>query len=283
MRTATVLCIAALATLASGAEAGWYVGGGTGIALHSGMEQVGWNADTVCYPTDACFAIDPVPSVPGYRWRYAIDADPGAGLSIALGREFPSFRIEISAAHSRNDLDQVFVDIEYLDGSERAPRDGSVVADVTTSIGALTTRAASLDIYRDLAGPGARIIPYLGVGLGVAFAKIRDVHFSADYRDTSPVPPAYDPPLSFYGSNQDGDHSDVVVAGHFHAGADYVTGPKMRIGAKLTCSFVEGAADDGAYARHPMHAQDPGFSNRNTFDGSRNCSMAVTLKRRLGR
>ena len=276
-------CCAVMADSVTGADSRWYLGAGTGIALHSGMEQVGWNADTVCYPTDACFAIDPVPSVPGYRWRYAIDADAGAAFAIMLGREFPGFRIEISAAHSRNDLEQAFVDIEYLDGSERAPGDGTVVADVTTSIGALTTRVASLDIYRDLAAPGARIIPYLGIGLGVAYAKIRDVHFSADYRDASPVPPAYDPPLSFYGSNQDDDLSDVAAAGKFHAGADYLAGPKTRIGAKLTCSLLEGTADDGVYSRHPMHAQDPGFSNRNTFDSSRNCSMAVTLKRRLGR
>ena len=276
------VCCAGLAVPAA-AQAEWYVAAGTGIGRHSDTDQVGWNSDTVCYPTDACFAIDPVPSVPGYRWRHAIDADAGAGFAIALGREFSGFRIEISAVHSRNDLEQVFVDIEYLDGSERTTRDGSVVADVTTSMGALTTRVASLDVYRDLAAPGARIIPYLGIGLGVAFATIRDVHFSADYRDTSPVPSAYDPPLSFYGSNQDVDHSDVVAAGHFHAGADYLVGPKTRIGAKLTCSLFEGTADDGVYSRHPMHAQDPDFSNRNTFESSRNCSMAVTLKRRLGR
>ena len=272
-----------MAASVTAADDGWYLGAGTGIALHSGMEQVGWNADTVCYPTDACFALDPVPPVPGYRWRYAIDADAGAGLAVTLGRELPGFRIEISATHSRNDLGQTFLDIGYLDGSERAAGDGTVVADVTTSIGALTTRVASLDVYRDLAAPGARFIPYLGIGLGVAYAKLRDVQFAADYRDTSPVPPAHDPPLSFYGSHQDEDYSDVVAAGRFHAGADYVTGPKTRIGAKLTCSLLEGTADDGVYSRHPMHAQDPGFSNRNTLDSSRNCSMTVTLKRRLGR
>ena len=272
-----------MAASITGADAKWYLGAGTGIALHSGMEQVGWNADTVCYPTDACFASDPVPPVPGYRWRYAIDADAGAGLAVALGRELPGFRIEISAAHSRNDLEQAFVHIEYLDGSEAAPGGGTVVADVTASIGALTTRVASLDVYRDLAAPGARVIPYLGIGLGVAYAKIRDVHFAADYRDVSPVPPAYEPPLSFYGSTQSDDHSDMVATGRFHAGADYVTGPKTRVGAKLTCALLEGTADDGVYSRHPMHAQDPGFINRNTFDSSRNCSMALTLKRRLGR
>ena len=283
--TQFAICCAGLAAPVAGAEAeaGWYVSAGTGIAVHSGMEQMGSNADTVCYPTDACFAIDPVPSVPGYRWRYAITADDGTGLEIALGREFGSFRIEVSATRSRNNIEQEFVDIEYLDGSARVPRAGSVVADVTASIGDLTTRVASLHVYRDLAASGARVIPYVGIGLGAAFTKIRDVHFSADYRDTSPMPPAYDPPLSSYGSNQDVDHADTVRVGHVHAGADYVMSQKMLIGAKLTCSLIDGIEDDGVYSRHPMHAQEPGFTNRNTFDTTRTCSIAVTVKRRLGR
>lgn len=276
-----VTCLAVSIAFATAAEAGWYVSGGAGVALHSGMEQAGWNADTVCYPTDACFAMDPVPRVPGYRWRYAIDADAGAGLAIALGRDFGRFKIEVAVAHSRNDLEQTFVDIEYLDGSERAPRNGSVVADVTTSIGALTTRVASLDVYRDLAHSGARVTPYVGVGMGAAFTTIRNLRFTADYRDTSPVPPTYDPPLSFYGGTQDADHADTVLAARVHIGADYLAGGNTRVGARLTCSLIEGTEDDGSYSRHPMHAQDPGFTNRNTFDSSRNCSIALTLKRRL--
>ena len=276
-----VICCAVLAAFATGAEAGWYVSGGTGVALHSGMEQAGWNTDNVCYPTDACFAMDPVPRVSGYRWQYAIDADAGAGLSIALGRDFGAFRMEVAVAHSRNDLEQAFLDIEYLDGSERAPLNGSVVADVTTEIGALTTRVASLDVYRDLTQSSARITPYLGVGIGAAFTTIRNLHFSADYRDTSPVPPTYDPPLSFYGGTQDAAHADTVFAGRVHIGADYLTGEQTRVGAKLTCSLIEGTEDDGTYLRHPMHAQDPGFGNRNTFDSSRNCSIALTLTRRF--
>ena len=285
MRTATrcVLGFAVSAALATGAEAGWYVSAGAGVAMHSGMEQVGWNADTVCYPTDACFAMDPVPPVPGYRWRYAIEADAGAGLAIALGRDLGPFRMEVSVAHSRNELEQAFLDIEYLDGSERSSRDGSVVADVTTSIGALTTRVASLDVYRDLAPSGARVTPYLGVGLGAAFTTIRNLHFSADYRDTSPVPPTHDPPLSFYRSTQDAAHADTVLAPRLHIGADYLTAGNTLVGAKLTCSLIEGTEDDGSYLDHPMHAQDPGFGNRNTFNSSRNCSFALTLKRRLGR
>ena len=280
--TQFAICCAGLAASAAGAEAKWYLGAGTGIALHSGMEQVGWNSDTVCYPTDACFAIDPPPSVPGYRWRYAINADAGTGLEIALGRELGRLRIEVSAAQSRNNIDQEFLHIEYLDGSARVPHGGSVVADVTTSIGNLATRVISLDVYRAFAASGARMIPYVGIGLGAAIAKMRDVHFVADYRDTSPMPPAYDPPLSFYGSNQDIDHADTVVVGHLHAGADYAISQKALIGAKLTCSLVDGTEDNNVYSRHPMHAQDPRFTNRNTFDTTRTCSIAVNVKYRLG-
>ena len=276
------ICCAGLAVSAT-AQAGWYVTAETGIGRHSSTEQVGWNSDTVCYPTDACFDLEPVSSVPGYRWRYAINADPGASFAIALGRVLGGVRIEVSAAQSRHDLEQEFVHIEYLDGSARLPREGPVIADVTTSIGDLTVRVVSLDAYRDLAASDSRITPYVGVGLGAAFTNVEDVHFSAEYRDPSPIPPAYDPPLSFYGGTQNTDHRDTVVAGRIHTGIDYAMGRKSLVGAKLTCAFIDGTEDTGAYSHHPMHHQDPGFSNRNTFDATRNCSISVTLKHRLGR
>ena len=265
------------------AESEWYFSAGTGVALHSGIDQEGWNEDTVCYPTDACFDNDPVPSVPGYRWRYAIDTDSGAGLELTLGRQWGGLRIEVSAAQSRTDLEQQFTSIEYLDGSERLPRNASVVADVTTSIGDLTLRYVTFSAYRDFRASGSRVTPYLGIGVGAAFASVRDLRFSADYRDPSPVPPAYDPPLTFYGSRQNAEHSDVVPALHAHAGIDYSVGRNTLIGAKLTCSRIEGTADDGAYLRHPMHAQDPDFSNRNTFSAARACTTTIVVKRSLGR
>ena len=272
-------CFASPAT----AETDWYLGAGTGLALHSGMDQAGWNEDTVCYPTDACFDNDPVPPVSGYRWRYAIDAQSGAGLEITLGRRLGGFRIEVSAAQSRNDLEQRFTSIEYLDGSARLPRNGTVVADVTTSIGDLTQRFVSLSAYHDFRASGSRVMPYLGIGVGAAFANVRNLRFSADYRDPSPMPPAYDPPLSFYGGTQNAEHSDIVLAVHAHAGIDYPIGRKTLVGAKLTCSRIEDTADDGNYLRHPMHAQDPGFSNRNTFGAARACTTTIALKRSLGR
>ena len=31
------------------------------------MDQEGWNRETTCYPTAACFEADPVPEISGYR------------------------------------------------------------------------------------------------------------------------------------------------------------------------------------------------------------------------
>ena len=62
-----------------------YVSIGLGHAAKSGMDQVGSNLDTICYPTDACFAMDSPRAIPGYRWRYAIDADSDSGIEIGYG------------------------------------------------------------------------------------------------------------------------------------------------------------------------------------------------------
>ncbi len=283
LTTWCAFCCTSLACSAAVAETEWYFSAGTGIAFHSGMGQEGWNEDTVCYPTDACFDNDPVPSVPGYRWRYAIDAESGTGLEVSVGRRWGDLRIEVSAAQSRTDLQQQFTSIEYLDGSARLPRNASVVADVTTSIGDLTLRFVSLSAYRDFRPSSSRITPYLGIGAGAAFANFRNLRFSADYRDTSPMQPAYDPPLTFYGSTQNAEHSDIVLAVHAHAGFDYSVGVNTLIGAKLTCSRIEATSDDGTYLRHPMHAQNPDFYNRNTFGAARACTTTIAVKRSLGR
>ena len=286
MRISLTTCFAlacAGVSPAAVADPDWYFGAAAGIALHSGMDQVGWNEDTICYPTNACFDNDPVPSVSGYRWRYGIDAGSGAALELTLGRRFGDLRIEFSAAQSRNGLMQRFTGIEYLDGSELTPRNGSVASDAATSIGDLTLRFVSLNAYRDLRASGSRIMPYLGIGAGAAFANIGHIRYSDSYRDTSLMPKAYDPPLTSYGSTQDTGHSDAVFAVHAHAGIDFSVGGNTLIGAKLTCARTEDTADDGVYLRHAMHAEDPGFSNRNTFDAARACAATITLKRHLSR
>ncbi len=272
---------------AAGAEAGrsgWYVSAGTGIALSSGMDQVGWNRDAVCYPTDACFVADPVPSILGYRWRYAIDADAGAGLEVTLGRALGRLRLEVSASWTKNDIEQNFVDIEYLDGRPWTRREGSVVSNDSASIGDVARRILALNLYRDFPAANRALTPYVGAGLGAAFIEVSGVKYSSDYQDTSQTPPVYDPPLSFYNSRQDVDHFDTVVVGRLHAGADYEAWEGTLLGVKLTYSLVDDISDTGVYSSHPMQKEgDPPFTNRTTFDAAHGWSLAVTLKHRLGR
>ena len=97
-------------------RSGWYVGGGIGSNWASGIDQEGWNRETTCYPTDACFDADPVPKISGYRWRYDIDAATGAAFEISAGRIFDRTRLELSLAQRKNSLNQMFRSITDYDG-----------------------------------------------------------------------------------------------------------------------------------------------------------------------
>ena len=272
------------AASAEAGRSGWYFSAGTGLALSSGMDQVGWNRDTVCYPTDPCFVADPVPALSGYRWRYAIDADAGTGFEVTFGRALGRLRLEVSASQSKNNIEQDFVSLEYLDGSPWTGREGTVVSNDVASIGDVSTRIVALNVYRDFSAAHRALTPYIGAGLGAAFVKVSDVKYTNDYQDTAESPPSYDPPLSFYNSITDVDYSAAVAAGRLHAGADYEVNDRMLLGAKLTYSLVDDIADTRAYASHPMQQEgDPPFTNQTTFDAAPSWSLTVTLKHRLGR
>ena len=251
-----------------------YVSIGLGYAAKSGMDQVGSNLDTICYPTDACFAMDPPRAIPGYRWRYAIDADSDSGLEIGYGYALGAWRVELAGMHTVHDLDQIFRDIEYLDGSARLPGDGTVFADVETSIDSVRTYILSVSGYRDW--PMGALTAYVGIGAGIADVEVRDVRFSAAYGTNSTQ--AYDPPLSFYDATQDADLSDRVSAVLLHLGADYPIGERTRLGAKLTYSWVDEIADTSRYAVHPMHARDPDFTNENTFGSASAWQLSLVVK-----
>ena len=92
------------------------------------------------------------PALSGYRWRYAIDADAGTGFEVTFGRALGPLRLEISASQSKNNIEQEFVSLEYLDGSPWTGREGVVSNDVA-SIGDLTTRIVALNVYRDFSAP----------------------------------------------------------------------------------------------------------------------------------
>ena len=279
-----LICAGAALNTASAetGRSGWYFSIGTGLALSSGMDQEGWNRDTVCYPTDPCFVADPVPALSGYRWGYAIDADAGTEFEITFGRALSPLRLEVSASQSKNNIEQEFVFLEYLDGSPWIGREGLVSNDVD-SIGDLITRIVTLNVYRDFSAAHRSLTPYIGVGLGAAFVKVSDVQYENDYQDTTASPPSYDPPLSFYNSVQDDDYSDTVAAGRLHAGADYNLNDRMQLGAKLTYTLVNDIADTGVYDSHPMQqAGDPPFINHTTFTAAHSWSLAVTLKHQFG-
>ena len=284
VRLFVVAC--AVLALASGVRAGgsgWYFSAGGGVALSSGLDQVGWNEDTVCYPTGACFVADPAPVISGYRWRYAIDADPGAAFELTCGRRFGGLRLEVSGSQSRNDIEQEFAALEHLDGRPWTAGDGSVVSNDVATIGYLTTRILALNLYRDFQAPDRPLTPYLGAGLGAAFVEVSDLVYSNDYQDTSDSPPAYDPPLSFYNSRQDVDHSDALVVMRLHAGADWELREGVLLGARLTYSRVGKIEDTGTYAQHPMQkAGDPPFTNQTTFDAAHVWTLGLTLKHRFG-
>ena len=264
-------------------RSGWYVGGGIGLNWASDLDQEGWNRETTCYPTDACFDADPVPQISGYRWRYDIDADAGAAFEVSAGRTFNRARLELSFAQRKNDLDQMFRSITYYDGTPReARRGGTVVSNARNSIDHLIAHTLSLNAYYDFPDAFRGISPYLGVGLGPAFVEVSGVHFSINYEDRSGDAQAYDPPLSFYNSRQDADLSDTVLARHLYAGADYRLNDKTLLGLKLTYSMIGDIEARGGYSLHPFHERDPDLPNHNRFTGARHWTLMLTFKRLFG-
>ena len=157
-------------------RAGWYVGGGLGSHGATDLDQEGWNRETTCYPTDACFEADPVPAISGYRWRYNIVADVGAACELSVGRMFTRTRLELSLAQRKNGLDQMFRSITYDGGTPREERRGTtVVSNSRASIDHLAARTVSLNAYYDFPDAYCGISSYLGVGLGPAFVEVSGV------------------------------------------------------------------------------------------------------------
>ncbi len=267
----------------AGAEpgrSGWYIGGGIGANWTSQMDQEGWNRDTYCYPdSDSCAAPGPSADIPGYRWMYDLDLDAGTAFEISVGRMFNRWRLEFSATQRNNAIEQKFKDITFLNGQhDTRPPGNRVTSNSMTRIDDLTARTLSVNAYYDFTDIFERFTPYVGVGLGVAFVEISGVHFSTDYQD--PDDPSRD--LSAFNSRQDADLTDTVFAGHFYAGTDYSLTDETLLGVKLTYSMMGDLEHTGNYQLHPMHAQDPAFTNNNTFSGPRQFSVMFTAKYLFG-
>ena len=264
-------------------RSGWYVGAAIGVNRASDIDQEGWNRDTFCYPTDACFDLDPIPKIPGYRWRYNNEAASGHAFRISIGRTFDRRRVELALVHRKNDLEQTFQSVTNFDGVPMEDREGGTVESNTrSSIDDFVIRSLALNVYHDLPGGQRGISPYVGGGLGAAHVAMTGTHYSDDHKETSGSGQVYDPPLSFYNGRQEGDLADVVLVGSLHAGAEYAVSSRTLLGLKLTYTMTGGMDVRGKYVIHPMRGIDPDFASHNTFAGARLWTLTLNARRLLG-
>ena len=259
-------------------RSGWYAGGGFGGVWSSSLVQNGWNRDPLCYPTNACFDEEPRPEISGYRWRYDVAAASGFAFELSTGVLVDRARLELSFGGTRSGLDQTFVSVTDYDGVLMEDRrDSTVVSDTRSSIDHLSVRTLAFNAYYDFPA-GSRFSPYVGAGLGPAFARVAGVRFSDEYRDTAADGDVHVPPLSSYNARLDDDLSATVPAWHLHAGADFRVAGATALGAKLTWSMLADIETSGGYDLHAAHAVDPDFSHHDTFSGACFWTLLFTVK-----
>ena len=88
--------------------------------------------------------------------------------------------------------------------------------------------------------------------------------------------------LSSDNSKQDVDSSDTVLLGNVYAGTDNGLTDETLSGVQLTSSIMDDVEDVGHYATHPMHVEDPGFTNHTTFSGPGQFFALFTVKYPFG-
>ncbi len=264
-------------------RSGWYGGVTLGLNRATDIDQEGWNRDTFCYPTDACFDLDPIPKIPGYRWRYNVEPSRGNTFGVSLGRVSGRRRLELSITQKMNGVNQIFRSVTNLEGVAMEDRAGGTVESNTrSSIDDLVVRSLSLNVFFDLPGRQRGISPYVGGGLGAAHVAMTGTHYSDDHKETAGSGQVYDPPLSFYNGRQEGDLAGVVLVGSLHAGAEYPVSDKTMLGLKLTYSMTGGMDVRGEYEIHPMHSIDPDFPSHNSFSGARLWTLTLNARRLFG-
>ena len=245
-----ILGLAGVSAAQQAKPSGWYVGLGLGINKASGVEQAGHNRDNICYPENDCsHLVNDRPE--GYRWYYDLDADDGAAFEISIGRAMGAFRLELALAQRKNDVEQKFTGITYLDGSPTVEKqDSNYQSEDDSRADDLTTRTLSLNAYYDFSLPGSRFTPYLGAGVGVSFVELSGVYFEARYSCKNPAMDCDMPEQ--YDGRQSEDLTDTVLSAHLHAGLDYRVSEKMLVGVKLTYSMVGDLEAKGDYDFHPV-------------------------------
>ena len=256
--------------------AGWYIAVGAGVSRAATMKQAGHNRDTTCSPLDDCRHL-PGGMPTGYRWFYDLHPDTGPAFELAVGRTFHAFRLELAASRQAFDVEQEFTGVSYLDGSSirAGVADSGYTSSVMYSVDDLTVHTLSLNAYYDVPLARSRVMPYLGAGLGIAFAELSGLHFQSRYTCTDDT--RCDGPER-YNSRQDDDLSDTVPAAHVHAGADYRLGDRLLLGLKLSYSLVGDIRHRGTYVYHAI----PDLTNFNRISGISYWSFLLNLKYLLG-
>ncbi len=264
----SVLDTGGMALAGPAERSGWYVNVGAGMNWISSMKQKGWNQDTTCYPDDACTGQAPGG---GYRWSYALDADLGSVLEIAVGRMFGDLRLDLSVSQQVNGMNQEFVNITYLDGSAITPAENSnYTQSSTATMDDLTTRTLLLNAYYDFPLAQSRITPYLGAGIGLSYVELSGLFFHSEYSCGN----GCGRPAREYNSLQDTILSDTVFSGRLYVGADYSLNDRFLLGLKLSYSLVDDIADTSGYAEHPI----PGLISRTEISGMGHRSLMLTLR-----
>lgn len=253
------------------ANAGWYVAVGVGASRAATMKQAGHNRDTTCYPDDDCHHL-PGGMPTGYRWFYDLHPDTGAAFELAVGRTFRPIRLELAASRQMIDLEQAFTGATYLDGSTIMPvADSGYASTSRGSVDDLTIHTLSLNVYYDVPLARSRVTPYLGVGLGLSFAKLSGLHYQSQYvctDDTRCERPER------YNGRQDVDLSDTVPSAHLHAGADYRLSDRLLLGLKLSYSLADDMGSRDGYVYHAI----PGLTNFTGISGIKYWSFLLNFK-----
>lgn len=264
-------------------RSGWYVGGGAGVSWASDINQRGSNRDHLCYPSYACFDEKLRPEQSGYRWAYDLRSPAGAPFELSTGFDFERLRLELAFAQRVNGIEQVFRSVSDYAGNPLDRRSGgTVTSDSEFWIDDLTVRTLAVSAYYVFPRSAGRFAPYVGVGLGPAFAEIRGLHYEQHYREPEGNDGAYDPPLSHYTSRQDVDMAGTVLGGHLHGGADFGVADRTALGVKLTYTVLGDIEYTGTYQEHPLHTVDPSFSNHTAFTGTRYWMLLFTVRYALG-
>lgn len=265
-----IVTVTALST-AHAQTSSWYVEIGAGPTFSNELSQAGFNFDTFCYPGwVGCEPGD------GYRWYYQVPTDAGFAFRVGAGREQGSLRIDANIKYSSQNLEQVFTQITFLDGSVVPPSDPSsgVQSTAIITIGQLRVFSFRLNTFLSLLPETRMLRPYISVGGGAARGTITDVYYEDHYSCAGP-PCKGD--LSSYDSLQDEDLSDIVLLAVGHTGFEYALTNKILAGVRISYTLLQNITSEGVYIKHKI----PNLTNSTTFSEANLTTVMATVRYRL--